>query len=138
MTEQYLDFIKKQVSDKFYTKTSTIRYTGEIPSLNDVYSGKHWTSRYKTSKLFHELFSILIKRNLSKHNGSFSLYVFYNSRHDVDNIVGIEKYFTDALVKSGYVKGDNKNYYKSVTYCYNTELPKNTVEFIIAYHNANN
>ncbi len=56
--------------------------------------------------------------------------IFYNSRHDVDNVIGMEKVFTDCL-KGTLVKNDGKAYYKGLMIFYDTTLPKNTFEFVI-------
>lgn len=112
-------------------------YKGGIPSLNDLYGTKHWTSRYKDAVKYHTVFKALLYSKLGKpkkQTEKFSIYIFYNSRHDTDNIVGIEKYFTDMLVKENYVPGDSKAYFRSLVIVPDEELDKNTVEFVFITH----
>lgn len=117
----------------------TIEYQGKIPSLNDIYGSKHWKTRYNASQKYHLIFDTLFKKaKLKKHKGQFKISILYNSRHDVDNIVGVEKYFTDALVEGKYVVKDDKRYFRGLKIDPEETLPKNTVRFTIHYLNANN
>lgn len=122
-------------------RTKKIVYQGGIPSLNDLYGTKHWTSRHRDAVKYHELFTWLLRSALGtpkEKSGKFSVFIFFNSRHDTDNIIGIEKYFTDMLVKMGYVEDDNKKFFRALVIVPDERLKKNTVEFIFATHNVNN
>lgn len=111
-----------------------IRYTGRIPSFNDIYESKHWKIRYSLSEKWHNVFLKLFKKHKIPKIGVFSLLVLYNTRHDVDNLVGVEKFFTDALTIGKYIVNDNQKCFKSLHIIVDKELPKNTVDFIIIPH----
>ena len=131
------DFIKVLIRKKVLKSIKKVVYKGHIPSLNDLYGSKHWTSRHKAAEAYHLAFKILLKQHIgapNKNDNKFSLFIFFNSRHDTDNIVGIEKYFTDMLVREGYVSTDNKSYFRSLLIAPDETLKKNTVEFIFATH----
>lgn len=67
--------------------------------------------------------------------------LFYNSRHDCDNLVGgFTKLFLDTLkqerdngriTKKGYIYDDSKAYLKGVASFPDTNLPLNTFEIIV-------
>ena len=117
----------------------TIIYNGRIPSHNDIYGTKNWRSRYSASQKYHQLFLTLFKQDkLPKYKHQFCIDIYFNSRHDVDNIVGIEKYFTDSLVRGGYVVGDDSKYFKKLTINYDGSLAKNTVKFVITFYKDDN
>jgi len=130
--EQLLVVLKKKGEISGFKK---VVYQGGIPSLNDLYGSKHWTSRHKDSVKYHETFTWLLRAGLGlpkKKASKFMVFIFFNSRHDTDNIVGIEKYFTDMLVNLGYVEGDNKKFFRSLVIVPDEKLKKNTVEFVFA------
>lgn len=130
--EQLLVVLKKKGEISGFKK---IVYHGGIPSLNDLYGSKHWTSRHKDAVKYHEMFTWLLRAELGppkKKASKFMVFIFFNSRHDTDNIVGIEKYFTDMLVNLGYVEGDNKKFFRALVILPDEKLKKNTVEFVFA------
>lgn len=91
--------------------------------------------KYKSS------FGWLIKEAKLPWLEEFALIIFYNSRHDCDNVVGgMGKCFLDALkqeeengcvTKHGYCKDDSRNYCKMVTAVYDKTLENNTFKFQI-------
>lgn len=115
-----------------------IRYVGKIPSFNDIYETKHWSIRYALSKKYHQIFAILFKAAKLPKINEFSLYMTFNSRHDVDNLIAIEKFFTDALKEGNYIENDNQKSFKSIHIVLDKDLPVNTVDFTIVVHNGSN
>ncbi|KKN46952.1 hypothetical protein LCGC14_0667760 [marine sediment metagenome] len=107
-----------------------ISYQGQGVSLNQYYSSGHWSIRYKLVAKYHDIFKDLFEESELKELDGFYLLMFYNSRHDVDNTVGLTKLFVDAL-KGLYVKEDNKKFYKGVMLFCDGSLPTNTFEFYI-------
>jgi hypothetical protein len=111
----------------------TISYHGQGVSLNQFYSGGHWSIRNKLKSKYHEIFAKLLDTSKVKKVNQCSLLMFFNSRHDVDNVVGLEKLFMDTI-KGGYLKEDDKRFYKGLMIFHDDQLPLNTFEFIILEH----
>jgi len=123
---------------KFFVKLGLIgkvvsfRYEGEGLSLNKFYSQGHWRTRQNAKTKYKDIFDIIIKPAIDKkiYFETFYLLVFYNSRHDCDNVIGMEKIFTDCL-KGRIVPGDGKVNYKGLMIFYDVSLPKNTFDFVL-------
>lgn len=108
-----------------------ISYNGKIFSLNDLYRQGHWSIRSNLKKKYSELFLAEIVKTDLKFINQFYLIVFYNTRHDPDNIVGVVKVMVDTL-KGTYIVDDNKKYFRGVSIFPDEDLPPGTVEFLIA------
>ena len=106
-------------------------YTGELFSLNQLYSSGHWRTRSNLKKKYREIFGSLIKEYNPVKKNKFSLIIFYNSRHDPDNITGMEKMFTDVLKTEGVIIDDSKKYYKLYCVVPDSSLPKDTLNFYL-------
>jgi hypothetical protein len=138
MRNYYIWLLKKLKKEKVVSGWAVVIYSGKIPSFNQMWAGMHWRARKKMADNYHLIFGSHLKTALKRKNGpatAFSIYIFYNSRHDPDNIMAIEKLFVDTLVKEKYVVGDDKKHYKSLVICPDETLPKNIVEFNIVLHN---
>lgn len=138
MRQHYIWLLRKLKKEKVIKEWRIINYFGKIPSFNQMWAGMHWRARKKMADNYHLVLGSAIKNVLKKGNepaNSFSIYIFYNSRHDPDNIMAIEKLFVDTLVRNKYVAGDDKTHYKSLVICPDSTLPKNTVEFNFVLHN---
>ena len=78
-----------------------------------------------------EKFDILLaKAKKSSRFDKFCIVIFFNNRLDVDNVVGMEKVFTDCL-KGTIIENDGKRFFKGLTIWYDPSLPKQTTEFIL-------
>lgn len=109
-----------------------LEYSGDLFSLNDLYSSGHWRTRSNLKKKYREIFSDLIDDcDVQNINGKFSLIIFYNSRHDPDNITGMEKMFTDVLNNKGVISNDSKSFYKMFCVVPDSTLPSNTLNFYL-------
>jgi hypothetical protein len=113
---------------KEYTK---MVYTGELFSLNQLYSSGHWRTRANLKKKYREIFSEVIKSYNIELIEKFSMVIFYNSRHDPDNITGMEKMFTDVLKTEGVIIDDSKKYCKLYCVVPDSSLPKDTLNFYL-------
>ena len=113
----------------------TISYQGQGVSLNQFYSGGHWSIRNKLKTKYHAIFKELLDASDVKKVNQCSLLMFFNSRHDVDNVVGLEKLFMDTI-KGEYLKEDDKRFYKGLMIFHDDKLPTNTFEFIILEHGS--
>jgi hypothetical protein len=107
-----------------------ITYQGEIVSSNAFYSSKHWSFRSAAKNKFKEIFTILLLQARVKKFSEFSLELEYRSKHDVDNVGIMAKFFADTL-KDKYVVDDTPKYFKSLKITYNPSLAKNTIQFLI-------
>ena len=107
-----------------------ISYNGKIFSLNDLYRQGNWSIRSNLKKKYRDLFLAEVVKTDLKFVNQFYLIVFYNTRHDPDNIVGVVKVMVDAL-KGTYIADDNKKYFKGVCIFPDGSLPGGTVEFLI-------
>lgn len=111
--------------------TIVFKYTGEAVSLNKFYAQGHWRTRQQIKEKYKALFSKVIDTNIpAEVLDNFYLIIFYNSRHDCDNVIGMEKIFMDCL-KGKIIVGDGRVNYKGVMIFYDITLPKNTFEFIL-------
>lgn len=109
----------------------SIVYEGKGVSINDFYSQGHWTKRNKIKKEYKPIFSKLINSSGIPEMDSFAIIIEYNSRHDPDNVTGIEKLFVDTLKDEGRIIDDSKKYYKFYGVTPNLELKSNTFIFNI-------
>lgn len=114
-----------------YTKHYKIVYDGEITSANVVWSGGHWKKRSDVKQKFEKIFTILLlQAKIKPPLVEFSLVVFYNTKHDCDNLSTIQKIFVDAM-KGTYVADDTSKFYKGTHTIFDSNIPKGTVEFHI-------
>lgn len=139
-----VDFIKDLKEKGIYDNIYSITYTGKGVSLNQFYSQGHWYKRHEIKRKYSKIFDKLLKASDIKWMDKFSIIIFYNSRHDVDNVVGMEKLLVDTLKheetkegevkKYGYIHDDSKKYYKGLSIYPDDSLPTNTFKFILLEH----
>jgi hypothetical protein len=110
-----------------------IVYSGKGVSLNDYYSAGHWSKRSKLKNTYKPIFEKLLEESNTRRMHKFSLLLRFNSRHDTDNITGLEKLFVDT-VKGKYVVDDTKKYYRGYMVFPDESLPVNTFEFYLIAH----
>jgi hypothetical protein len=116
---------------KVIGKIVRFTYQGEGVSLNKFYAQGHWRTRQQIKEKYKAIFDEIIDPYLDKiYFDNFYMLIFYNSRHDCDNVVGMEKIFMDCL-KDKLVKGDSRVNYKGMMIFYDVTIPKNTFEFIL-------
>lgn len=113
-----------------------ITYQGKGVSLNEFYTQGHWTRRTKVKDKYKTIFTELIENSKLEWMDQFSLLLFYNSRHDPDNVIGMEKVFVDTL-KGDYIQDDNKKFYRGIYILPDDTLPANTFEFYLLAHGNN-
>lgn len=136
--------IKFLINLGLFKKVVEIEYKGQGVSLNKFYSQGHWSTRNniknKYKKIFRTLF--LQSKDLQWMN-RYSLIIFFNSRHDTDNVVGMCKVFMDSLkqeivddevVYKGYVFDDNKKYFRGLFIVPDESLPNNTFQYYLIEH----
>jgi hypothetical protein len=111
-------------------KKYTIRYDGKIPSLNDIYAGKHWSFRSAKKNKFRDIFSLLLLEAGVKWMDEYRIDLEYNSRLDADNVIMAIKFLNDSLKKK-YVKEDDARYFKGFSINVNKRLKTNSYKFTI-------
>lgn len=111
-------------------KQYTIKFDGKIPSLNDIYSGKHWTYRSSMKNKYRDLFSILLLEKGVKWMNEYRVDMTYNSRLDSDNAIMGIKFLNDSLKKK-YTKDDDPRYFKGFSINVDKKLKPNTYIFKI-------
>lgn len=110
-----------------FTKHYKVVYSGEIISFNKLYSGGHWSKRSGMKTKFHKIFDILLLEAKVEPMREMFLAIFYNTRHDCDNIVLTGKFLMDT-VKGKYLLDDTSKYYKGIQIIHDSSLPKGTLE----------
>jgi len=115
--------------------TYSITYKGQAPSLNDIYGSSNWRVRKGLVDKYKKIFTILLlERNPPKYE-KYKVSIFYNSRHDCDNVVGaVGKILNDTL-KTKWVPEDGPKFCKGISAEVDTSLEHN--EFKIVITNAN-
>lgn len=120
---------------KVIGKVISFKYSGDGLSLNKFYSQGHWRTRQNIKNEYKEIFDKIIESAIGKiFFENFYIVIFYNSRHDCDNVIGMEKIFTDCL-KGKIIPGDSRVNYKGVMIFFDPTLPKNTFEFVLVESN---
>lgn len=123
-------------------EVATIIYTGRGVSLNKFYSQGHWSTRSNIKNIYRKIFIKLLDENKDiRWIDKYFLSIYYNSAHDPDNVIGMEKVFTDSLkqekdrsgniIYEGYIKDDSKKYCRGVVILPDESLPRNTFKFVL-------
>ena len=95
-------------------ETYNFTHFGRGVSLNQYYSQQHWTQRARIKKEYSALAEVFISKELDDSIliNEFMMIIFYNSKHDPDNVSGFEKVVMDRLKERGNIIDDSKKYYK--------------------------
>lgn len=113
-------------------KVTSILYEGKSLSLNSFYVGGHFSRRAKIKKEFKGYFNILFEKAKGlRFMDKFFVVMYCNNRLDTDNNIGLEKVFMDTLNELGYIKDDNKKYFKALFIFTDGNLPSNSTEFVL-------
>lgn len=110
-------------------------YTGKIFSLNDLYRQGHWSIRNGLKKKYKGEFLQMLSDGGMKFCNKFFVIVFYNTRHDADNLTGVIKVLIDSM-KGIYIPDDNKKYLKGLSIFPDSSLETGTIEFLIIETNS--
>ena len=85
-------------------------------SLNQIYSGIHWTKRKTMAEEIHTLTILGLRKSKVRKevfNMPVNIIIKYNSRLDIDNHGWLSKMITDGM-KGYLIKDDTKKYVKSL------------------------
>lgn len=117
---------------KPFITVHAFKYVGKGVSLNDYYSQGHWSSRNSIKNKYSKVAKTIIEESGLKEGevvDKFAMIIFYNSRHDPDNVAGFEKIVTDELKTRGNIQDDSRHYYKLFAVIPDMSLPMNTFNF---------
>jgi hypothetical protein len=134
--------MKDLINTSNLEKVATIVYSGRGVSLNKFYSQGHWSTRSNIKNTYRKVFTELLDNNKDiRWVDKYFLAIYYNSAHDPDNVIGMEKVFTDTLkqekdkagniIYKGYIQDDSKKYCRGVSIFPDEQLPKNTFKFVL-------
>jgi hypothetical protein len=111
-----------------YKKHFIVTYTGEVTSMNKVWSATSWHMRSAMKIKFAKIFTVLLHEAKVSEMSEMSVVMFYNSRVDVDNAIVGCKILMDC-VKGAYLKDDSSKHYKALFMVHDPALPKNTYQY---------
>jgi hypothetical protein len=114
----------------FFSKHYKLSYSGDIVSFNQLYAGGHWSKRSAIKTRFHGIFKILLLEAKVKPLTQMSLFIFFKTRHDPDNIVLTGKFLLDTM-KGTYIPDDSTKFYKSIHVIHDESLTKGELQFHI-------
>jgi len=130
MSELARRFLNLLFTFGFYSKHYKIVYNGKIASTNEFYEARHWSVRAGLKVKWSKIFDVLLIQAKVKPLKEFSVFIFYSSRHDADNLSIMGKMLVDTM-KGKYIENDINRFYKSTHTIHDSSLPKNTFEFHI-------
>lgn len=108
--------------------TSTIRIeiktNHRFPSLNEWYSGKHWTARKKQKEAGRAVISRHLLQHIQKRVKTFTIKVKHNVKYDCDNCIPVVKITADTLVYLGIAIDDTNKFFKGFSIEYDAEVQK--------------
>ena len=117
-----------------FFKIYRVLYEGVGVSNNDFYAGAQgrngWKVRAGIKAKYSKIFGFLLKTSKIPKLNEFGVLVFYNSKHDVDNVSASAKLLIDSM-KGVVCKDDNSKYFKGMFIVHDPNLKKNTFEFLI-------
>lgn len=92
----------------------TIEVPGKPPSLNDYYSGQHWSERKRTRDQWHTTVAAIASDldPVDEYPVAVDVTVGFGhgrQRYDTDNLIPAAKLVTDGLVACGVLKDDGPN-----------------------------
>ena len=104
----------------------------KVPSLNQFYSGMHWSKRDKITNLLKlDILSQLSNYPKVKYE-KISVTLRCNYRYDIDNSIMAVKFALDVFRRWGGVKDDSPKYLEQVTLIVDKSLPRDTALVEIA------
>ena len=138
-----IDFLSKVSNLSGFEFVNDYTYIGKGVSLNEFYSQGHWYKRKQIVQKYHAIFNKMLEESDTPRLSNYVIVVLYNSRHDPDNVVGMEKLFVDALKDDDktdelrYITDDNKKIAKGVMIFPDETLKTNTFKFLLFTNNGN-
>lgn len=98
------------------------------PSLNALYSGKHWSNRFGEKSSFGKQVKETLNSYDAFHADKISIHLRYNCRFDVDNTIVAIKFLADYLKSHGYIDDDTPRYFTAISSTFDNHLGKD--EFV--------
>ena len=124
------------------TRVAEVVYKGKAVSFNAIYAAGTWKTRSSIKNKFRKIFLELLAANEDIHwLDRYVLDVSYNSRHDPDNVIAMEKVFVDTLKQKidpegnieydGFIRDDSKKYCRGIVLRPDESLPYDTFKFVL-------
>ena len=107
-----------------------ILHTGLIISLNE-YKSLSWLKLKKLVDVLKLQLQVLIQRAKLPKLKYIEIRIFFNSRHDIDNVVGTSKVFVDCLRAQRVVPDDTKGFFDYMSIAFDPKMKKKTILFKI-------
>ena len=104
------------------------------PSLNKLYSQKHWSARSNMKNKYKEIVYEALQQYDPFFADTYTLDISYNCGYDIDNMVLASKFVSDSLKSLGYIKDDNPKHFKKLSLQKDEELEKGKIKVVIRYH----
>lgn len=95
------------------------------PSLNALYSGKHWSNRFSEKSAFGRQVQETLSSYDAFHADKVSIHLRYNCRFDVDNTIVAIKFLADYLKSNGYIDDDTPKYFTGISSTFDNSLGRN-------------
>lgn len=119
-------------NDKTDMKRKTVEYQGRFLGMNKVKAGGWYKTKIEVDRLKSAFLGLVLEAQFPKMS-KIQVEVEYWSRHDVDNLAYMTKFFVDTLVNLHKLPNDTKPHFDFVSYYANRELKNNTIKFIVNY-----
>jgi len=113
----------------------SIEYHDDIFSLNKLYEQGHWSKRKNLKDKYKKIFIKLLHDSDIEKCEKFYIVILYNTRHDVDNIVGVEKVFVDTM-KGVLIPNDGKKNFRGLMIFPDETMAKGSLRIIVARING--
>ena len=107
-----------------------LNVSGKV-SLNEIYSGAHWTKRATLKKNWRLIFSQMLNEYDKVEINQYGLICRFNNRLDLDNNIMMVKFLNDTLKEQGWINDDSPKYFTTLKMYIDKDLPKNTAEIEI-------
>lgn len=104
----------------------------KVPSLNQFYSGMHWSKRDKITNLLKLTILSQLSNYPKVQYEKISVTLRCNYRYDIDNSIMAVKFVLDCFRRWGGVKDDSPKYLEQVTLIVDKSLPRDTAIVEIA------
>jgi len=113
-------------------KKKIVEFNGRFLGMNKVKAGSWYKTKAEVDRLKAAFLGLILEKNFPKMT-KIRVEVEYWSRHDVDNLAYMTKFFVDTLVNLHKLPNDTKPHFDFVSYYANPELKTNTIKFIVNY-----
>lgn len=105
-----------------------------VPSLNEWYSGTHWSKRKKLKDKWFIQFMALLRKNKKQLFSEYDLTIYYHSNLDPSNTITVIKFLEDTMKKDRWIHDDSPKYCKGLHIIPDLGMKKFTYKAVIKRH----